>query len=113
MCGICGIVHLDPDRDARPDMVRRMTGRLLHRGPDDEGYFVEGAVALGMRRLSIIDLALGRQPVYNEDQSVVTVYNGEIYNFKELRAILVKKGHLLRTMCDTEVLVHLLSLIHI
>lgn len=87
--------------------VRRMTDTIVHRGPDDEGIHVQGNVGLGMRRLSIIDLAGGQQPIYNEDRSVAIVFNGEIYNFQELRQELEQRGHEFRTHSDTEVIVHL------
>ncbi len=105
MCGICGIVSSDgaPDLDA----VGRMSARLVHRGPDDDGLFARGPVALAARRLSIIDLDHGHQPIANEDGSVVVVQNGEIYNYRELKRELESKGHRFRTECDTEVLVHL------
>ena len=80
---------------------------MVHRGPDDEGHFVGEGVALGMRRLSIIDLAGGHQPIANEDETVWVVCNGEIYNYKELRVELEKQGHVFRTHSDTEVIVHL------
>ena len=104
MCGICGIADPDarPDRDA----VVRMRERLVHRGPDDDGLFERGPVALAARRLSIIDLAGGHQPIASEDGSVVVVQNGEIYTHRELRAELERAGHRFATACDTEVLVH-------
>ncbi|PYV31977.1 MAG: asparagine synthetase B, partial [Acidobacteria bacterium] len=83
-----------------------MMGRMRHRGPDDEGLFVDDSVALGMRRLSIIDLEGGHQPVFNEDESLAVVFNGEIYNFRELRHTLESRGHAFRTASDTEVIVH-------
>jgi asparagine synthase (glutamine-hydrolysing) len=103
MCGICGFT-------GRPDetSLKRMTGSIVHRGPDEDGFYSDGSVNLGMRRLSIIDLATGRQPVHNEDNSVWTVFNGEIYNFQELRKELVEKGHRFYTdHSDTEAIVHL------
>ncbi len=105
MCGICGIVS----SGGRPDLgaVRRMNGTIVHRGPDDEGLFDSGPVALAARRLSIIDLAHGHQPIASEDGSVVVVQNGEIYNYRELKRELEGKGHRFATECDTEVLVHL------
>jgi asparagine synthase (glutamine-hydrolysing) len=106
MCGIAGVVRWDggpPPTEA----VRAMCDRLVHRGPDDEGYFVDQAAALGMRRLSIIDLETGHQPVSNEDGTVWVVFNGEIYNFKELRKDLESQGHRFRTTSDTETIVHL------
>ena len=84
MCGIAGIVSLDQRPVVLADL-RRMCGAMVHRGPDDEGFYVAPAAGLAMRRLSIIDLAGGRQPVHNEDRSVWAVLNGEIYNFRELR----------------------------
>jgi asparagine synthase (glutamine-hydrolysing) len=105
MCGICGIAA----NGAPPNVeaVRRMNGRLVHRGPDSDGVFAGERVALAMRRLSIIDLEGGDQPIANEDGSVVVVQNGEIYNYRELRAELERRGHRFRTHSDTEVLVHL------
>jgi asparagine synthase (glutamine-hydrolysing) len=105
MCGICGIVSSEgaPDLEA----VRRMNATLVHRGPDDEGTFNRGPVALAARRLSIIDLDHGHQPIANEDGSVVVVQNGEIYNYRELKRELETRGHRFATECDTEVLVHL------
>jgi hypothetical protein len=87
--------------------VRRMCQAIVHRGPDEEGIFVKDGIGLGMRRLSIIDLAGGRQPVFNEDRTVWVVFNGEIYNFPELREDLLKRGHRFSTHTDTEVIVHL------
>ncbi len=107
MCGIAGI--LDPsgaDRDGRRAVLEAMTRTLIHRGPDDEGYFVDDAVGLGARRLSVIDLATGQQPMTNEDASVWVVLNGEIYNYPDLREILAQKGHVFRTQSDTETIVH-------
>jgi asparagine synthase (glutamine-hydrolysing) len=106
MCGICGVLSLD---GVSPDLplVRRMAGSLSHRGPDGDGFYSDGAIALGHRRLSIIDLATGDQPIFNEDGSVSIVFNGEIYNYQELRQDLVRKGHRFRTTGDTEVIVHL------
>ncbi|HEU5252291.1 MAG TPA: asparagine synthase (glutamine-hydrolyzing) [Solirubrobacterales bacterium] len=106
MCGICGVVAAE--REGAPDLeaVARMSERLVHRGPDDDGLFHEGPVALAARRLSIIDLAHGHQPIENEDRSAVVVQNGEIYNYRELKRELEGKGHRFATDCDTEVLVH-------
>src|SRR2546430_15652784 len=87
--------------------VRRMCQTIVHRGPDDEGIYAQGSVGLGMRRLSIIDLSGGRQPIHNEDKSVWVVFNGEIYNFPELRRELETRGHRFYTHTDTEVIVHL------
>jgi len=106
MCGICGLVALDGSEvDATP--LAAMSERLRHRGPDSEGSVVDGPVALAARRLSIIDLEGGDQPVGNEDGSVKVVQNGEIYNYRELRAGLERRGHRFSTQSDTEVLVHL------
>src|SRR5919198_4489080 len=101
MCGICGTYGFS-DRD----LLRRMCDVLVHRGPDDEGTYVEHDVGLGMRRLSIIDLAGGSQPIHNEDSTIWVVYNGEIYNFPELRDELETSGHRFYTSTDTEVIVH-------
>jgi asparagine synthase (glutamine-hydrolysing) len=107
MCGIAGIVQTHPDGAVDPATIHRMCATMVHRGPDDEGIFVKAGVGLGMRRLSIIDLAGGHQPVFNEDKTVWIVFNGEIYNFPELRADLEKRGHRFSTHTDTEVIVHL------
>jgi asparagine synthase (glutamine-hydrolysing) len=107
MCGIAGYVNLDPSRPADAGLVRAMTDALVHRGPDDEGFHVQGEVALGMRRLAIIDLQTGQQPISNEDGSIWIVFNGEVYNYRELREDLISRGHRFRTRSDTEVLVHL------
>ena len=103
MCGIAGIVT---KRENKKEIIESMSKRIEHRGPDGEGYFFEGDVALAHRRLSIIDLSTGNQPMFNEDDSIVTVYNGEIYNYVELRDELTKAGHKFKTKSDTEVLVH-------
>lgn len=107
MCGIAGMVYANGEGVASESLVHRMCETIVHRGPDDEGIFVKGGVGLGMRRLSIIDLSGGHQPVFNEDRSVWIVFNGEIYNFPELREDLLKRGHSFRTHSDTEVIVHL------
>jgi asparagine synthase (glutamine-hydrolysing) len=107
MCGIAGIVYGERERPVPESLVRRMCGALKHRGPDDEGLYVQGAVGLGMRRLSIIDLSGGRQPIFNEDDSKVIVFNGEIYNYQELRSGLLARGHGVRTRSDTETVLHL------
>lgn len=104
MCGIAGYVT---ESRADPELLRAMCDAIRHRGPDDDGYFVERGVALGIRRLSIIDLVTGAQPVYNEDRSVAIVYNGEAYNFPELRQRLEAKGHRFTSNTDTECVVHL------
>src|SRR5690606_26715935 len=106
MCGISGIVDLRGRRPIGEALLREMNSTLLHRGPDGEGFHFEPGVALGHRRLSIIDLAGGKQPLYNEDETVVVTYNGEIYDFKEIERELTSRGHRFRTRCDTEVIVH-------
>lgn len=106
MCGIAGIVDTQGQRPINRTLLARMTDSLVHRGPDASGLHVSPGVGLGHRRLSIIDLSGGSQPCYNEDNSVVTTYNGEIYNFKELARELEAAGHKFRTQCDTEVIVH-------
>lgn len=102
MCGITGIFGFDD-----PGLLRRMTSIISHRGPDDSGFFTDKNIGLGHRRLSIIDLKTGRQPIHNEDRTVWIVYNGEIYNYKELREGLERKNHDFYTNSDTEVIVHL------
>jgi len=101
MCGIFGFAGFE-----RPALLRRMADSIRHRGPDGEGFFVHGRFSMGMRRLSIIDLAGGGQPIYNEDHSVAVCFNGEIYNYVELMEELEEKGHRFRTRSDTEVIVH-------
>lgn len=105
MCGIAGFVHFDPARPASAAVLERMTRTLYHRGPDGSGSLVCGNVALGHRRLAIIDLETGKQPLQNDDGSIAIVYNGEIYNYLELRAELLAAGYRFQTTSDTEVLV--------
>lgn len=105
MCGLVGVWRWD-GRQTEPEILTRMTNLLYHRGPDEEGYYHDGSLALGFRRLSIIDLKTGSQPLGNEDQTVWVVFNGEIYNFQELRRLLQQRGHVFKTTSDTEVLVH-------
>ena len=105
MCGICGIVGIE-SRESGESVVRRMMAAMVHRGPDEEGILLASPVAAGMRRLSIVDLSGGSQPVWNETGTLAVVYNGEIYNFKSLRAELESAGHKFRTRSDTEVVVH-------
>ena len=107
MCGICGKVNFDKEKPVRQMLLKRMADTIVHRGPDDEGYYISGPVGLGFRRLSIIDLATGHQPLSNEDGTIWIVFNGEIYNFQELRDELRARGHVFRTRTDTEVIVHL------
>ncbi len=105
MCGICGVIGIE-STDTSGQIVRRMTAAMLHRGPDDEGLLLAPRVAIGMRRLSIVDLPGGSQPMWNEAGTLAVVFNGEIYNFRELRAELESFGHRFRTRSDTEVIVH-------
>jgi asparagine synthase (glutamine-hydrolysing) len=107
MCGIAGVFRFGEGPPPDEPLLRRMADTLVHRGPDGDGYSVRGPIGLAHRRLAIIDLAGGRQPMGNEDGSVEVTFNGEIYNFEELRAGLLAKGHVFRTRSDTEVLVHL------
>ena len=106
MCGIAGLLYADRARPAESEIVQRMCDALVHRGPDGEGFWVRGPVGLGMRRLAIIDVAGGDQPIFNEDGSIVVFQNGEIYNYVELRRELETLGHVFRTQSDTEVLAH-------
>src|SRR3984957_21216210 len=107
MCGICGIFFGDRDKQANRSVLAAMNRSITHRGPDDEGFFVEENVGLAMRRLSIIDVKSGHQPLANENQNVWIVFNGEIYNHVELRAGLEAMGHRYRSRSDTETIVHL------
>ncbi len=106
MCGINGVVYTDPRHPVDRALVQRLTSTLRHRGPDADGFFWGDGAALGHRRLSIIDLSTGDQPIFNEDRSKVVVFNGEIYNFRSLRTELEQRGHHFRTASDTEVIVH-------
>src|SRR5262245_54149384 len=106
MCGIAGIVYTDRSHPVDEVLVRRSTALLTHRGPDADGFLFGEGVALGHRRLSIIDLSTGDQPVFNEDRTKAVVFNGEIYNFRELRAELETAGPRFSTGSDTETLVH-------
>lgn len=107
MCGICGIYNYGSKAPVRLPELLEMNDLLIHRGPDDQGYYHSGSIGLAMRRLSIIDLATGHQPIPNEDETIWVVFNGEIYNFNELRESLLAKGHRFKTKSDTEVLAHL------
>jgi len=107
MCGLVGFTDMRCERKPDRELLGRMTDKLVHRGPDSAGYFVDHCVALGFRRLSIIDLESGDQPIYNEDDSVVLLCNGEIFNYLELKKVLIQKGHSFRTNSDVEVLLHL------
>ncbi len=107
MCGIAGIVHLHREGEVSRDLLKRMISLVHHRGPDGYGYYCDSRVGLAHARLSIIDLEGGWQPIYNEDRKVCIVFNGEIFNYLELREVLEKKGHRFTTHSDTEVIVHL------
>src|ERR1700679_2186436 len=104
MCGICGAIGIDPKENSEA-VVRRMMAAMFHRGPDEDGILVSPFVSVGMRRLSIVDLPGGSQPVWNETGTLAVVFNGEIYNFRELRKELEDKGHSFLTRSDTEVIV--------
>src|SRR5215468_9721797 len=106
MCGLVGIFDTHGRREVSRELLSRMNETLHHRGPDECGLHLEPGLGLGHRRLSIIDLSTGQQPLYNEDGSVVVVFNGEIYNFQELIPELTRLGHTFRTKSDTEVIVH-------
>ena len=106
MCGICGQYRFRDGAPVRREDIRAMTGTMVHRGPDDEGYFFEGPLGLGFRRLSIIDLGGGHQPMSDREKTVWVVFNGEIYNFPELRRELEGFGHVFQTKSDTEVILH-------
>lgn len=106
MCGICGVVSFRPDIPLDPSVLKRMNDSIHHRGPDDEGYYQDAQASLAMRRLSIIDLHTGQQPISNEAGDIWVVYNGEIYNFQTVRATLEQRGHIFKTQTDTEVIVH-------
>src|SRR5256886_1102820 len=106
MCGIAGFINAEHSRDDAEQLIDRMCQIIRHRGPDDQGTWVGEGVALGMRRLSIIDLACGHQPIFNEDQSIIIVFNGEIYNYRELQKELQERGHRFTTNSDTETIVH-------
>ena len=103
MCGIVGFVGARADMQ---EILQGMMDAIAHRGPDGQGQFIEGPAALGQRRLSIIDLEGGKQPMFNEDQNLAVIFNGEIYNFQELTAELMRAGHIFATRSDTEVLLH-------
>lgn len=105
MCGIAGFVN-DMPIDVKCPVLQRMTDMIAHRGPDSEGHYIDEHAALGHRRLSIIDLGGGQQPIYNEDGSKVITFNGEIYNYQTLREELIAAGHTFTTKSDTEVLLH-------
>ena len=107
MCGIAGIIDLSGSRPVPPGILQRMADAIIHRGPDEDGYLEEPGVGFANRRLSIVGLFDGKQPIYNEDRSVVCVFNGEFFDYPEAKAKLAAKGHVLRTHCDTELIPHL------
>src|SRR5690349_9977023 len=107
MSGIAGFIDLKEPRPVDERVLARMTNTLVHRGPDADGYFTEPGIGLGFRRLAIIDPAGGDQPLFNEDGSIVSICNGEIFNYRELRDGLMKRNHTFKTNCDVEVLPHL------
>src|SRR5947209_12711351 len=107
MCGIAGMMDLTGRQPAPTQVVRRMAAAIVHRGPDEDGFFDRREVSLGSRRLSIVGLADGRQPLANEDRNVHVVYNGELFDYPERRKELEAKGHTFRTHTDTELLPHL------
>lgn len=106
MCGICGMVSYQPERPADKFTLQRMNQSLHHHGPDDEGYYQDSQAALAMRRLSIIDLHTGQQPISNERGDVWVVYNGGVYNFRSVRANLDGRGHIFKTQTDIKIIVH-------
>src|ERR1039457_1104100 len=107
MCGIAGIFEFGEKAHVDSGVLRRMCDVIAHRGPDDDGFFTQGRIGLGMRRLSIVDLSTGHQPISDEDGSITVVFNGEIYNHRSLREELITRGHRYRTQSDTETIVHL------
>ena len=102
MCGICGMAGMVDE-----ELLHNMCRMLAHRGPDDEGFYLGEGAALGHRRLAVLDSARGHEPMHNEDRSLWLVFNGEIYNFQELKAFLLKRGHKFYTLGDAEVILHL------
>ncbi|HPP69074.1 MAG TPA: asparagine synthetase B, partial [Clostridiales bacterium] len=106
MCGFVGFLNDTDDAELNMSIVRSMADKIAHRGPDDEDYYIDDKISMGFRRLSIIDLEGGKQPILNEDGTKVLVYNGEIYNFKDIRKELIEKGHVFATNSDSEVILH-------
>ena len=106
MCGFVGYVNAEKDESKNQQIIKAMADRIIHRGPDQDDYYVDGDVSLGFRRLSIIDLEGGSQPITNEDDTKVLVFNGEIYNYQSIREELIGKGHVFKTKSDSEVLLH-------
>src|SRR5690242_8457444 len=107
MCGIAGMIDLVDRRAVAPGTLQAMADSIVHRGPDEEGRLLLPGLGLASRRLSIVGLADGRQPIFNEDKSVAVVYNGELFDYPEQRAALQARGHTFRTHCDTEIIPHL------
>ncbi len=107
MCGIAGVFHFASEQPINPALLKQMTDVISHRGPDDDGFYIAERVGLGHRRLSIIDVSGGHQPIFNEDETVAIVFNGEIYNYQELAQLVEARGHHLKTRSDTETIVHL------
>ena len=108
MCGINGYVQFKESLNTEEieRLINLMNDKIIHRGPDEDGVFADDSLGLGMRRLSIIDISTGKQPIYNEDKSLVIVLNGEVYNYKSLREDLIQKGHKFTTTSDTETVLH-------
>ena len=104
MCGITGIINKGHENG---EIIRAMTDAIYHRGPDDEGYYVDEQIAMGMRRLSIIDIEGGKQPIFSQDENFVIVFNGEIYNYRAFRESLSLRGYKFNTLSDTEVVLRL------
>src|SRR4051812_2158108 len=107
MCGIAGIFDLSGERAVPEGAIQRMTRAILHRGPDEDGFEIIPGLALGMRRLSIVGLADGQQPMFSEDRSVSVIFNGELFDYVERREELISRGHQMHTHCDTEIIPHM------
>ena len=107
MCGITGILNFERQKEISLPEIKKMTDVISHRGPDEEGFYIIQNIGLGFRRLSVIDLKTGHQPISNEDETVWIVFNGEIYNYLDLREDLTNQGHVFKTKSDTETIVHL------
>ncbi len=106
MCGICGQYNYKDNSPVSAETINRMMDSIVHRGPDDEGKYINGSLGLGFRRLSIIDLVGGHQPMWDREKTVCVIFNGEIYNFPELKQELETLGHYFQTKSDTEVIIH-------